>query len=243
MKKILLVLIGFALLMNGISQPVPAGDENIPHLMTFGPKAGTSWGDDDFSQAFFFLIPEDYDQPFFIRVFDPDIGGQIDEIAGLWNTRCTYEVFGGEGVWSDPDAQETSPLGNYKSGTMLASRAFAENPRFDNGWYTFGPFNPAQGYQILHHGNVHVLIFQLERFDEVFRSGLEAFFERPAPEHPAHTHISSEDERAGEAYREMLSRIRLPETYIERMYDSAYMRHFYTPGQIEGFRRKWRRQD
>ena len=37
------------------AQPVPAGDENIPYLMTFGNKAETSWGDDDFSQTFFFL--------------------------------------------------------------------------------------------------------------------------------------------------------------------------------------------
>ncbi len=132
----------------GFSQPVPNVDENIPFLMTFGPGAETSWGDDDFSQAFFFLIPQEYTQPFFIRVFDPDTGGEIDEIAGLWDTRCTYEVFGGESVWSEPDARETSPQGNYKSGTLLASRAFADNPRYDNSWYTFGPFNPAQGEYI-----------------------------------------------------------------------------------------------
>ena len=129
----------------GFSQPVPNVEENIPYLMTFGKEAETSWGDDDFSQAFFFLIPEDYDQPFFIRVFDPDTGGEIDEIAGEFNTRSVYEVFGGEGAWSEPDARETSPSGNYKSGTLLASRAFAQNPRYDNDWYTFGPFNPAQG--------------------------------------------------------------------------------------------------
>jgi hypothetical protein len=129
----------------GFSQPVPNVEENIPFLMTFGPQAETSWGDDDFSQAFFFLIPEEYDRPFFIRVFDPDTGGEVDELAGVFNTRQVYEVYGGDEVWSDPDARETSPQGNYKSGTLLASRAFAENPRYDNGWYTFGPFNPAQG--------------------------------------------------------------------------------------------------
>lgn len=129
----------------GFGQPVPNVEENIPYLMTFGLKAETSWGDDDFSQVFFFLIPKEYDQPFFIRVFDPDTGGEVDEIAGVFNTRCTYEVFGGERVWSEDAAKETSPEGNYKSGTLLASRAFAENPRYDNSWYSFGPFNPAQG--------------------------------------------------------------------------------------------------
>ena len=127
------------------TQPVPNVEENIPFLMTFGKEAETSWGDDDFSQTFFFLIPQDYDQPFFIRVFDPDTGGEVDEIAGEWNTRCVYEVFGGEDVWTEVDARETAPEGNYKSGTLLASRAFTQNPRYDNSWYTFGPFNPAQG--------------------------------------------------------------------------------------------------
>jgi len=143
----------------GFSQAVPNVEENIPYLMTFGKNAETSWGDDDFSQTFFFLIPEEYDRPFFIRVYDPDTGGQIDEIAGDWNTRCTYEIFGGEGVWTEPDARETSPSGNYKSGTLLASRAFAENPRYDNSWYTFGPFNPAQGeYVEMYQGRIFKII-------------------------------------------------------------------------------------
>lgn len=130
----------------GFSQPVPNVEENIPYLMTFGMEGETDWGDDDFSQTFFFQIPKDYDQPFFIRVFDPDTGGEIDELSPPnFNTRCVYEVFGGEGNWSDPAAQETSPVGNYKSGTLLATRAFGENPRYDNQWFTFGPFNPAQG--------------------------------------------------------------------------------------------------
>ena len=103
------------------------------------------------------------------------------------------------------------------------------------------PFDQSEGYQILHHGNVHVLIFQIERFNEVYKEALEAFFKRPAPAAPLNTHISSEDARAGDAYRAMLEQIRLPQTDIDRLYDSQYMQHFYTPEQIEGFRRKWQR--
>jgi hypothetical protein len=145
MSRLIYIFILLLISTLGYSQPVPSMDENIPYLMTFGKYAETSWGDDDFSQAFFFMIPEEYDQPFFIRVFDPDTGGKIDEIAGEFNTRSVYEVFGGEGNWTEDDAKETDPYGNYKSGTLLATRAFAENPRYDNSWYTFGPFNPAQG--------------------------------------------------------------------------------------------------
>ena len=148
MRVISRIIYPFILLIisvNGFSQPVPNVDENIPYLMTFGKQAGTDWGDDDFSQAFFFQIPREYDQPFFIRVFDPDTGGKIDEINGEFNTRCVFEVYGGKGNWSDPDARETSPNGNYKSGTLLDTRAFTVNPRYDSAWFTFGPYNPAQG--------------------------------------------------------------------------------------------------
>ncbi|KPK83574.1 MAG: hypothetical protein AMS27_12465 [Bacteroides sp. SM23_62_1] len=130
------------------AQPVPAGDENIPFLMTFGNTANPSWGDDDYSQTFFFLIPENFTDPIYIRIFDPDIGGENDEVRGEFDTRTTFEIFGGQGCQTDPDAIETDPTGNYKSGNLLASRAFGQDQRYDNNWYTFGPFNPTEGEYI-----------------------------------------------------------------------------------------------
>ena len=141
-------IIGFALslaTLNIVAQPVPAEDENIPYLMTFGKNAETSWGDDDFSQTFFFLIPKEHTTPVFIRVFDPEVGGEIDEINGVFDTRVTYSVYGGNGCYSNEDAQGIDPVGNYKSGNLLATKSFTQNPRYDNGWYTFGPLNPTEG--------------------------------------------------------------------------------------------------
>ncbi len=144
--KYFLSLLTLTLLVNVLkAQPVPAGDENIPYLMTFGPKAGTSWGDDDFSQTFFFLIPKNFSQPVYIRVFDPDVSGTTDELNGIFDTRMTYSVFGGKECYSHKDAKETQPTGNYKSGNLLASKSFGNQPEYDNKWYTFGPFNPSEG--------------------------------------------------------------------------------------------------
>jgi len=141
-----LLIASFALFFyRAWGQPVPAGDENIPYLMTFGPKAETSWGDDDFSQTFFFLVPKDFTQPIYIRVYDPDIGGSTDELNGVWDTRMTYGVYGGKESYSHKDARETQPKGNYKSGNLLASKSFGDQPQFNNNWYTFGPFNPTEG--------------------------------------------------------------------------------------------------
>ncbi len=128
-------------------QPVPGLDENIPFLCTFGKNGLTSWGDDDFSQTFFFAIPKDFKDRFYIRVFDPDTGGENDEMKGVWNTKMLYSIYGGKGV--DPDKNEGSrgiqPTGDYKSGTLLASKIFGNDKQYDNKYYTFGPFISTQG--------------------------------------------------------------------------------------------------
>ncbi|HUS85831.1 MAG TPA: hypothetical protein VMW76_01215 [Bacteroidales bacterium] len=141
------MLIGVVLCggMNAIAQPVPALDENIPYLMTFGKNGETSWGDDDFSQTFFFKIPPNYTRPFYIRVYDPDVGGKIDEINGFWDTRMSYSIYGGADSFTNDDAKGIQPTGEYRSGTLLASRIFGMDTRYDDDWYTFGPFNPTEG--------------------------------------------------------------------------------------------------
>jgi hypothetical protein len=128
-------------------QAVPGKDENIPFLVTFGKQGKTSWGDDDFYQVWFFNIPKEYTQQFYIKVFDPDTGGENDEIQGEFNTKCLFSVYGGKGV--DPDKNEDSKgiaegL-NYKGGNLLASKVFGGEARYDNKYYTFGPFNPSAG--------------------------------------------------------------------------------------------------
>ncbi|MDR2927818.1 MAG: hypothetical protein LBV41_06440 [Cytophagaceae bacterium] len=150
MKKLLFYLFLFGCLAATTTvsaQPVPAVDENITALITFGKEADKAWGDDDFIQIIFFSIPESYQTPVYIRVYDPDVGGAVDELQGVWNTRTTFSIFGGAGACSSKDAQKIERDGNYKSGTMLASRAFAEDKRgqYDGKWFTFGPFDPKAG--------------------------------------------------------------------------------------------------
>ena len=126
-------------------QAVPSEYENIPFLVTFGNKAELLWGDDDFSQVFFFVVPDTYKGMVFIRVFDPDTGGMNDELNGTFDTKMQYSVYGGKEAHSHPDAQGVDPVGNYKSGTLLQTRTFGVDPKYDNNWFTFGPFNPTAG--------------------------------------------------------------------------------------------------
>ena len=144
---ILVFLLGLPATFRLSGQEVPGKDENIPFLVTFGQFGRTSWGDDDFYQIFFFTIPRDFKQQFYIRVFDPDCGGENDEIQGDFNTKTKFSVYGGKGV--DPEKNEESKGlvkgSNYKTGNLLASRVFGSEAKYDNKYYTFGPFNPAEG--------------------------------------------------------------------------------------------------
>lgn len=145
-RYILLLLLSF-IMLNSSAQPVPGKDENIPFLVTFGKNGKTSWGDDSFYSVWFFSINKDYTRPFYIRVFDPDCGGENDEIQGDFNSKTQFSVYGGKGV--DPDRNVESrgdEMGlNYKGGNLLSSRIFGTEAKYDNKYYVFGPFNPTDG--------------------------------------------------------------------------------------------------
>ncbi len=127
------------------AQPVPAADENIPFLATFGKKASPSYGDDDNIQIFFLSIPKTFSKPIYIRVFDADCGGSNDEIYGGMDTKTKFSLYGGVGAYSNPDAQTIHPKGNYNSGTLLATKTFVQSTQYDNNWYTFEPIYAADG--------------------------------------------------------------------------------------------------
>ncbi len=144
-KNTFILLFFLSVSVLGYAQPVPGTDENIPNLVTFGNASEKAWGDNDFVQIIFFSIPKEQTQPVFIRVFDPDIGGSIDEQKGEFNSRMFYGIYGGKGAASSEDAQKSNLKGSYDSGTLLASKNFGVDPATDGKWYTFGPFNPTEG--------------------------------------------------------------------------------------------------
>lgn len=133
------------LFKNNYGQQVPSVEENIPFLVTFSKEASVEWGDDDFVQIFFFSIPAERKEPFFIRIFDPDVSGKHDENKTGFNSRTKFSVYGGKGNYSNPDATKINPEGQFKSGVILKSKIFSSDTEFDNKWFSFGPFNPTEG--------------------------------------------------------------------------------------------------
>jgi hypothetical protein len=127
------------------AQEIPSRLENIQYLVTFGTDADAKWGDDDHVQTIFFLVPKEITAPFYIRIFDPDTGGEADQENGSFNSTTSFAVYGGKGAYSDKDARSIHPKGNYRSGILIDEKTFGVEAQYDQKWYTFGPFSPTQG--------------------------------------------------------------------------------------------------
>src|SRR3954467_6468809 len=79
-KKALLILILFSYWNILQAQQIPSPEEQIPFACTFSKNSDPAWGDDDFVQTFFFVIPESWKKPVYIRVFDPEVGADMMKI-------------------------------------------------------------------------------------------------------------------------------------------------------------------
>ncbi|MGE0567265.1 MAG: hypothetical protein AB7O73_04895 [Bacteroidia bacterium] len=90
--RVTILLILLFLFNQVFTQSIPASDENIPFMVTFSEESNKSWGDPDHLQILFFVIPENYNLPVFIRVFDPDCGGVNDENRGGFNSTTKFSV-------------------------------------------------------------------------------------------------------------------------------------------------------
>jgi hypothetical protein len=145
MKKLLHIVFLFISVNALFAQLVPSKVENIAYLVTFGKEAAPKWGDDDHVQTNFFSIPNSYTGPIYIKIYDADCGGKEDQMNGTFNTKIKYSVYGGKGSYSNKDARNINPIGNFKSGNLLATKTFGVDTEADGNWVSFGPFDPKDG--------------------------------------------------------------------------------------------------
>lgn len=136
-----------ALLLANISQSqeIPSSNENIKSLTCFGPSADGSWGDDDGLHIFFFMIPKDYNKPVYVKVFDPETGGNNDQEVGSFNTSTKFTIYGGKGAYTTKAARMVKKLSGYNKGTLLYSKSYSGGKSTDNKWNKLSSVNPKQG--------------------------------------------------------------------------------------------------
>ncbi|MBL4710767.1 MAG: hypothetical protein JKY48_20275 [Flavobacteriales bacterium] len=142
----LLFGLGVLACINMNAQMIPSKEENIDYLVSFGKNADINWGDDDKIQIYFFSVSRENSAPIYIRIFDPDVGGAIDQINNsVFDTKCSFSLYGGPQSYSHKDARGVNPVGNFRSGIRLSSVTFGKDSEYDGKWYTIGPINPQEG--------------------------------------------------------------------------------------------------
>ena len=52
--------------------------QETPLSVTYGPKASTGEGDPDYREVIFLSVPDSVKDRLYVRVFDPDTGGEHD---------------------------------------------------------------------------------------------------------------------------------------------------------------------
>jgi PKD repeat protein len=135
--------------------------QETPLSVTYGPKASTAEGDPDYREVIFLSVPDSIKDRLYVRVFDPDTGGERDLIYGPGpNTETRYRLFGGKGAYSDAvsGGPEPGPK-ELAAGTVLDERAIGANPALDDRWQTLFSAMPEQGEAV---GGRRVFRLQVE---------------------------------------------------------------------------------
>lgn len=102
-----------------------------------------------------------------------------------------------------------------------------------------GEFPKSRGYEIYAGKYADVLLFRLENLNACAQAAFKQFLNLDKialiPEN------ISKDKEYFPAYNRFLASVVLPPTYLDRMYNSRYTTHFYTPQEIDCFRKRWSR--
>ena len=98
-------------------------------------------------------------------------------------------------------------------------------------------FPHEKGYNIYENARFKVLVIRLEDLNKRIEEAMFHFL-GISNFNLVRENISSEKEYAV-LYEKLKKQIRLPATYIDKMYISKMARHFYTIRELESFRNKW----
>jgi len=100
------------------------------------------------------------------------------------------------------------------------------------------PFDREHGYAILESARARLLVLRTEDLDRNLAPALRELIGLELPPAPPHANLRSEGE-GGEAYREVLQRLRVPRGAAEHIYAHPFVRHFYTDSMVAGFLARW----
>ena len=98
-------------------------------------------------------------------------------------------------------------------------------------------FRMEEGYMCISTGKVDLIVIKSEIEDDN-KSRIIADFLGIKELQLVRSNVA-EDKRHAGTYRKFKESIKLPQSLLDRIYESRYARHFYSPQEIEGFRMRW----
>lgn len=103
------------------------------------------------------------------------------------------------------------------------------------------PFRHDQGYEIFESAKADVLLIRLESLQHCYQEAFQRFL--GLEEVSLVNANDARDKAYYPTYQHFVQAATLPQSYLDRMYEARYTRHFYSPAEIESFKAKWTRRN
>ena len=115
----------------------------------YGPSASTQEGDDDFYSVYYIRIPEDRNNKIYLRIFDMDCGGAVDQQFGNWDTQTRFTLYNkGFAHTFQNISSPVFELQTLEEGNVIYDNVVGWAEEYDNRWYTFAEIIPQNGLHI-----------------------------------------------------------------------------------------------
>lgn len=98
-------------------------------------------------------------------------------------------------------------------------------------------FPVSRGFDTYTTDNARVLLLRLEDLQSRAEQAFGEFF--GVPVQTVVMRNDAADKAYGEVYRRFKARLRLPKSYLSRLYSSQYSRHFYSDSELRSLRARW----
>jgi hypothetical protein len=98
-------------------------------------------------------------------------------------------------------------------------------------------FDVERGWVVVEGARARVLVLRTDRLGDTFTAAVEAFLGRPGIA-LLQRNVSA-DKATGELYNEFRRCARLPDAYLDQMYNSRLARHFFDDDELAEMRRLW----
>ncbi len=98
-------------------------------------------------------------------------------------------------------------------------------------------FATSRGYQIYHGDRADLLLIRLENLSQCATEAFGEFL--GLTDFKLSNENITSDKTHAEIYQKFVNTTVLPETYINAVYDSVYVRHFYTAAEVETFKAQY----